>query len=203
MKMLYGLILCLFMLSQPVMADKKSNAEQLIKSKLDMVIKILQNTEIDKSEKRKKINDIVSPMFNFKKMAQLSLGKKHWLSLTNEEKKRFTDLFVIRLKASYLDKLGLYSDESIIYNPAVEIKNKVHVPTELVTKENRISMLYKLYESKHCWRVYDIEIQGVSVVRSYRSQFNQILSKGTINDLFASLEQQQSSKSTASDKNEL
>ena len=203
MKMLYGLILCLFMLSQPVMADKKSNAEQLIKSKLDMVIKILQNTEIEKSEKRKKINDIVSPMFNFKKMAQLSLGKKHWLSLTNEEKKRFTDLFVIRLKASYLDKLGLYSDESIIYNPAVEIKNKVHVPTELVTKENRISMLYKLYESKHCWRVYDIEIQGVSVVRSYRSQFNQILSKGTINDLFASLEQQQSSKSTASDKNEL
>lgn len=203
MKMLYGLILCLFMLSQPVMADKKSNAEQLIKSKLDMVIKILQNTEIEKSEKRKKINDIVSPMFNFKKMAQLSLGKKHWLSLTNEDKKRFTDLFVKRLRNSYLDKLDLYSDENIIYNPAVEIKNKVHVPTELVTKENRVSMLYKLYKSKHCWRVYDIEIQEISIVQTYRSQFNQILNNGTFNDLMASLEQPQSSKSTASDKNEL
>jgi len=62
--------------------------------------------------------------------------KKHWLSLTNENKERFTSLFIKRLRTSYIEKLDLYSDESIVYKPAVEVKHKIYIPTEVVGKES-------------------------------------------------------------------
>jgi phospholipid transport system substrate-binding protein len=193
MRMLYGLIVLLLIVN-PVMADNKHVAKQLLKSTLDDAIVVLKNKSLGIEEKGKQISDIVSPMFDFNKMAQLALGKQHWMGLTKEDQKKYTDLFVNRLKASYLEKLNLYTDEDIVYNDAVEIQDKINILTELVTKDNRISMLYKLYKSEACWRIYDMEIQGISIIRTYRSQFDQVLSSGTINDLFKSLENPENQK---------
>jgi phospholipid transport system substrate-binding protein len=65
---------------------------------------------------------------------------------------------------------------------------KIHVPTYLISKKNKISMRYKLYQSESEWKIYDVEIQGVSIIRSYRSQFSEILKNGTIDDLLLKLE---------------
>ena len=62
--------------------------------------------------------------------------------------------------------------------------------TELVSGPDKISMLYKLYKSPKGWQVYDLELEGVSLVTTYRSQFNEILQSGTIDDLFANLEKE-------------
>ena len=178
----------LLILSQTVIADDKIAAEEFLKSKLDSVFEVLQKENLEQQAKNKAVVEIVTPMFDFALMAKLSLGKKHWPGLTKEKQDRFTELFVNRLRQSYLNKLTTYTDEEIIYEPPVEVKKKIHIPTRLISKGREISMLYKFYNSNNSWKVYDIEIQGVSIIRSYRSQFNEILQRGTIEDLFEKLE---------------
>jgi len=178
----------LLILSQAASADDKIAAEEVLKSTLDRVFEVLQKEDLEQEAKNKAVVEIVTPMFDFALMAKLSLGKKYWPGLTQEKRDRFTELFVKRLRQSYLNKLTTYTDEEIIYEPPVEVKKKVHIPTSLIAKGKKISMLYKFYNANNSWKIYDIEIQGVSIIRSYRSQFNEILQRGTMEDLFEKLE---------------
>jgi phospholipid transport system substrate-binding protein len=68
------------------------------------------------------------------------------------------------------------------------VKKKIHAPTYLVSKDKKISILYKFYKAEKNWKIYDLEIQGVSIIRSYRSQFSGILENGTVDDLLLKLE---------------
>lgn len=189
LKMLFYAFCSLVFLSQVVTADDKSAAEQFLKSNLDAVFVILQKKDLSKQAKNSEIEEIVTPMFDFELMAKLSLGKKYWPDLSQEQKERFTELFIERLRQSYLEKLTAYTDEKIIYESPVADGKKVHVPTQLISKGNKFSMLYKLYPSTNSWNIYDIEIQGVSIIRSYRSQFKEILQKGTFDDLLQKMEE--------------
>jgi phospholipid transport system substrate-binding protein len=178
----------LVFLSQAETADDKSAAEEFLKSNLNKAITVLQKKDLSPEAKNSEIEEIVTPMFDFELMAKLSLGKKYLPDLTRDQRDRFTELFVHRLRQSYLDKLTAYTDEKVIYESPVAVKNRVHVPTQLISKGNKISMLYKLYPSSNSWKIYDIEIQGVSIIRSYRSQFKEILQKGTFDDLLKKME---------------
>ncbi len=197
MKSLLYAILSLLILSQPVMADDISSAEKVLKSKLDAVFVVLQKNDLEQETKNNEVIEIVTPMFAFSLMARLSLGRKYWSGLTKENKKRFTDLFVKRLKESYLEKLNLYTNEIIVYGAPVQVKKKIHISTELISKDNKIDMLYKLYKSKSGWKIYDIEIQGVSIISTYRSQFAEVMSTGTIDDLLLKLEKQEKEKTAS------
>jgi phospholipid transport system substrate-binding protein len=179
------------------MADDISSAEKVLKSKLDAVFVVLQKNDLEQETKNNEIIEIVTPMFAFSLMAKLSLGKKYWSGLTKEYKKKYTDLFVKRLKEAYLEKLNLYTNEIIAYRAPVQVKKKIHIPTELISKDNKIDMLYKLYKSKHSWKIYDIEIQGVSIISTYRSQFAEVMSTGTIDDLLLKLEKQEKEKAAS------
>ncbi len=183
MKVLLYAVSSLLILSRPVIADEKIDAEEFLKSNLDAVFAVLQKKDLTPQAKNSEVVEIVTPMFNFPLMAKLSLGRKYWPDLTQDKKDRFTELFVKRLRKSYLDKLTTYTDEKISYESPVAIKKKIHIPTHLISKGKKISMLYKLYPSNNIWKIYDIEIQGVSIIRSYRSQFREILQKGTFDDL--------------------
>ena len=179
---------CLIMLSQSLIADDKIAAEGFLKNNLEAVFAVLQKKDLGQQAKSKAVVEIVTPMFDFNLMAKLSLGRKHWSGMTAEKRERFTALFVERLRQSYLNKLTAYTDEKITYDSPVAVEKKVHVPTHLISKGNEISMLYKLYPSDNSWKIYDLEIQGVSIIMSYRSQFNEILQSGTIDDLLDRLE---------------
>ena len=187
------IFLCMLFLSQPVIADDKSDAEALVKSKLDAVFAVLQKGDLDQQAKKQEINAIVTPMFDFELMAKLTLGKKHWPGLPREKREKFNELYIEMVKTSYLDKLALYTDEKVIFEPPAQVKKKVHVPTQLVSKDRKTSILYKLYKPGDDWKVYDLEIQGVSIIRSYRSQFSESLKNGTIDDLLLKMERPEKS----------
>jgi len=182
------IVLCLLIWGQPLMAEDKRDAEEIVKRKLDAVFAVLQKKDLDQQAKKIAINEIVTPMFDFELMAKLTLGRKYWPNLSREEKEKFTQLYIELLKTSYLGKLALYTDEKIIFEPPAQVKKKVHIPTQLVSKDRRTSILYKLYKPADDWKVYDLEIQGVSIIRSYRSQFGEILQSGTIDDLLLKME---------------
>jgi len=188
MKNLIYAVLFTLIFSHAAVADDKKDAEKVLKSKLESAILILEKKDIDQQVKKKEIVEIVTPIFNFSLMSKLTLGKKHWPGLTKDQKDKFIELFTKRLKNSYLDKMMLYTDEKIEYKESVQVGKKVQIPTILTSKDNKISMRYKLYKSKQGWKIYDIEIQGVSLIRSYRSQFDEILRNKTVDDLLAKLE---------------
>ena len=121
-------------------------------------------------------------------MAKLTLGRKYWPGLSEKNKEKFTELFVDRLKSTYVDKLSLYTNEKVDYETPVQNGIKIQIPTKVISKDKNFTMLYKLYRSSSGWKIYDIEIEGVSLISTYRSQFNDILSKGTIDDLLSKLE---------------
>ena len=116
-------VLCLLVLSQPLMADDKRDAEEIVKSKLDAVFAVLQKKDLDQQMKKKEVNEIVTPMFDFGLMAKLTLGKKNWPNLSQEKKEKFTQLYINLLRTSYLDKLALYTDEKVIFEPPAQVKN--------------------------------------------------------------------------------
>lgn len=178
----------LFVLNPLVLAESQNDAADFLKAKLAAVFSVLEKNDLEKQAKSEAIVEIVTPMFDFPLMARLSLGREHWTGLTDENKDRFTELFIKRLRQSYLNRLTAYTDEKIVYGSAVKVNAKIHIPTDLVSKGKKISMLYKFYASKSGWRIYDIEIQGVSIIRSYRSQFAEILKNGTFDDLLEKLE---------------
>ncbi|MCP4298469.1 MAG: ABC transporter substrate-binding protein [Proteobacteria bacterium] len=188
MKNLLVAVISLLLFYQSAAADDKSEVEKLLKNNLDTVITVLQKKDLEQQAKNKEIVDIVTPMFDFELMARLSLGKKHWPGLSQDKKERFTELFIKRLKASYLNNFTLYTDEKVFYEPSVQVKKKIHTPTYLVSKDKKISILYKFYKAEKNWKIYDLEIQGVSIIRSYRSQFSSILESGTVDDLLLKLE---------------
>ena len=188
MKKLIVAALILLVFCPAATADDKSEVETLLKNSLDGIVGVLQKQDLDQQTKNKEIVDIVMPMFDFELMARLSLGKKHWPGLPQDKKKKFTELFIKRLKASYLNNFKLYTDEKIFYEPSVQVKKKIHIPTYLISKNKKISILYKFYKAKENWKIYDLEIQDVSIIRSYRSQFRSILENGTIDDLLLKME---------------
>lgn len=176
-------------LSQTAAADNKSTAEVFLKSKLAAVLAVLQQKELEQQAKTKEAIEIIEPMFNFPLMARLTL-KKYWAGLDQEKKERFIELFKKNLKEFYIDTLNLYTDEKIVYKAPVQgkKKRKVLIPTELISKGERISMDYKLYQSKNNWKIYDVEIKGTSIIRTYQSQFYHDMRSGTIDDLLQKLE---------------
>lgn len=195
MKKILFTVLTLLIMSQSGWADDKGTAKELLVSKLEAALAVLQSEDLGQEDKNKRVTEIVEPMFEYKLMAKLTLGRKYWSDLSEEKQEIFTDLFVARLKASYLDKLALYTDEKVAYDEPVQEGQKIQIPTKVISKNNNISMLYKLYKSRDGWKIYDIEIEGVSLISTYRSQFHEILSKGSVDELLLKLEKPENKQS--------
>ena len=171
--------------SNCIFADEVSEIREMTKEKVDIVINTLKDNNLSKDEKKEAILKTVDGLFDFPRMAKLSLGKKYWKSLNKGGRKEFSKLFVERLKQSYLDKLDLYTDEEVVVDEAKQKKKKrVEVLTYLVSKDDKMEMKYKLFKSKKKgWLVYDVEVLGVSIVQTYRSQFSGFLKKNSMDDL--------------------
>jgi len=176
----------------------QQDPQRLLRTTLDAVLTVLRNKALDPQARDKQISDIVTPAFDFPLMAKLSLGKEHWSKLRPPQQEKFTGLFVKRLKDIYREKLALYTDEKVAIKPAVAKDNKVQIPTELVSKDKAITIVYHLYPLDKVWKIYDVEIEGISIIRTYRSQFDEVLRKGTVEDLLRQLERPQDPNSPKS-----
>jgi len=185
-------IVAMFFLAQPLSANSAKDVKATVTKRIGQVITLLRDTKIKRATRDQKILDIVNPIFDFKKMAKLSLGKTHWKSFSKAQRKEFSDLFVKRLQESYLEKLSLYTDEDVVVDDATQVKkNRIVVLTHLVSKDDKKEMIYKFYKSKKKgWMVYDVDVLGVSIVQTYRSQFTGVLKNESIEGLLAQLRKQ-------------
>jgi phospholipid transport system substrate-binding protein len=187
LKRIVAIIVIVMLAAGYAIAGQKEDVEELLKSKIEAVLVILPQKDIPQEEKNRKIMEIVEPVFDFELMAKLALGKTGWQEMSGAQQKEFVDLFVARLKASYLDKSSLYSDEKVTFKPAVEVGDKIHVSIDVISKEKTVLVVYKFYSSSNAWKIYDVEINGVSLIQSYKSQFTEILKNGTVENLLEEL----------------
>ncbi len=183
---LAGMLLAGFAL--PAASSQVSEVENLLKNKIDAVLFMLSSTDLAEAKKKERIMEIIDPVIDFPLMAKLTLGKQNWSTLSPDQRQTFVDLFVKRLKRSYLDKTTLYTDQKVTYGDGSKMAgDKVSVPMHLYTEDKTIDVIYKFYSANGSWKVYDVEVDGVSFIKSYRAQFDEILHSGTVKDLFAEL----------------
>jgi len=201
MRCIWYALLILLLAAQCVNADDKdpngpnepNDPKELLQANWDAILSVIGKKDADQQAKEKEITKIVNPIFDFQVMAQLSLGRTHWPKLTPPQREQFTKLFTERLVHSYMKKVILYTNETIIFKTAVPKKNEriIYIPVELISKDKKINMLYKLRKTdppKGEWKIYDVEIQSVSILLTYRAQFDDILRNGTIKDILSQLE---------------
>jgi len=175
---------CVFL---PVHNAYASPVQDQLKVTIDHILEILRDPALkgeDTIEKRRaSLRKVIHERFSFAKMSQLSLAR-HWKKRSDEEKKEFIELFGQLLEDTYISKIETYTDEKVVYVKEFVKKKKAQVNTKIVTQTIEIPIDYRLYKTKNgSWMVYDLVIEGVSLVGNYRSQFDQILKKDTYEEL--------------------
>jgi phospholipid transport system substrate-binding protein len=177
--------------SHTLYAIEESKISSFMQTNIDRATAILRDKQLLKNEKSEKIFLIFDSIFDYSLMAQLSLGNKQWSSLESLKQNEFSQLFEQKLKVSYMNKLDLYTDEKIVIKNLEKIKDtRIHLTTHLVKNSEVYEIIYKFYKDKNDnWLIYDVDILGVSIIQTYRTQFADILSKEPFEKLLDKLKQ--------------
>lgn len=162
-------------------------ATDQVKGTVDHVINILTDpalkSEQKTKERRAKLRKTVLERFDFSEMSKRSMGR-YWNERTPEERTDFVRLFTDLLERAYIDRVEGYTGEQIFYLEETADGNYSEVRTKIVTKRNQeIPISYRLQRADSKWEVYDIVIEGVSLVNNYRTQFSKIIRTSSYQDL--------------------
>lgn len=182
----YFFVMCLSMamtLSGLSMAAASEITDGL-KSVIDRTIDIVVDPKYqnDKKLRRVAMRKIIEPKFNYAEMGRRSLAK-NWNDRTEEERKEFIRLFSKLLENSYASKIESYRDEKIIFTDEIIKGQYAMVKTKIERAHDKINVDYKLKKTGNDWLVYDFIIEGVSMVRNYRSQFTKIIRRDSYKTL--------------------
>jgi phospholipid transport system substrate-binding protein len=170
----------------PYPAGAGAPTDQL-KAQIDRTVKILENPELKKEgkqrERRGAVRQVANEIFDFSETARRSLAR-HWAARTPAEREEFVQLFTDLLERSYISKIELYGGEKIRFvGESVEPDGAV-VRTRLVTKQGtEIPIDYRMLSRGDKWLVYDVLIEGVSLISNYRTQFNKIITTSSYQEL--------------------
>jgi phospholipid transport system substrate-binding protein len=161
-------------------------ATEAMKSTIDEVLRILGDKELKHPEKatqrRKMLEKVVGDRFDYAEMSRRSLGSA-WTGLSAAEREEFVDLFQTLLVSTYAEKVETYSGEGVHYISERTEKDYAEVRTKVLTGKTEIPLDYRLLHRDSVWRVYDVVVDGVSLVNNYRGQFSKILKNGTFAEL--------------------
>ncbi len=165
-------------------------ATDAMKGTIDEVLRILQDKNLKQAakseERRRTLEKVVGDRFDYAEMSRRALGAP-WANLSEKEREEFVGLFQTLLVNSYADKVEAYSGEGVQYiNERVE-NEYAEVRTKVLTGKTEIPLDYRLLQKASVWRVYDVVVDGVSLVNNYRGQFTKILRNGTFAELLDQL----------------
>jgi len=130
------------------------------------------------------LGDVISQIFDFEELSKRTLGRE-WKKMNAEQQKEFVPLFKELLQGVYADRLLAYSDQKIIFDKETMLKKgSAEVQSFLQTSDGKkIPLFYRLTDKSGSWKVYDVIIEGVSMVKNYRTQFREILAKDSAEKL--------------------
>ncbi len=166
------------------------SAKEYLRARIDDVLQALNDPAFKKDKKRleEKLTRLFHEQFDIAYTTKLSLGR-HWRQLSPEQKKEFVPLFADLLQSTYIGRIDDYNDEKIEIQYGKEIRRgkKALVKTVIVSQGKEIPVDYKLVNRDGKWMVYDVIVEQVSLVRNYRSQFDDFLQKKSVSQLMEQL----------------
>ncbi len=188
------IVLGILFFGQSMFADAQQEVKELFLQKIQTITTIVQDQTITKDERNSKIVAVLKPTIDFEIMAKLSLGSREWAKLNQEQKTKFVELYVERMKQSYSSKLDAYNGQAIEVTNILQPKsNRIELVTNIANPENKLEISYKYYkpsqqeEGKDKWLIYDVTILGISILKTDRAQFSEFLQTKTIDDLITKL----------------
>ena len=170
-------------------AIEEQNIQKVMDSKVRKVLLVLKDKTLSQKQKEQKSIRVIDDVFDYRTMAQISLGKR-WKSLTKNEKTQFINAFEKKIKHSYLDKLKLYNNQKVIIKDLKKIKhNRITLETQIIGHDGTYKVIYLFYKKKkkNHWFIYDVNLVGVSIIQTYRKQFSEFLKTKLFKQLIESL----------------
>jgi phospholipid transport system substrate-binding protein len=139
------------------------------------------------AERRADVRKITDSLFDFSDMSERSLGSA-WTQASSAQQQEFIRLFSTLIANAYLSRIEQYAGEAIMYVGEKIDGDEASVQSRVVTpKGAEVALDYRLYRADGRWAVYDIFVEGISLVGSYKAQFNRIIQRGSFADLLKQL----------------
>jgi phospholipid transport system substrate-binding protein len=163
----------------PVPALCQQDATATVQAHVDSVLKVLGNPALKgpKGEERKRVEvkAEADKLFDFVELSKRTLGLS-WNRFSIDQRKEFVALYKQLLEETYMDRLMTYAGEKMTFSRPMPLdSNTVEVKSELHVKTGPVALVFRLINEGGQWKVYDVVIEGVSLITNYRSQFREIL----------------------------
>jgi len=188
--LIYGIIFCLGSIS-PADAAKPPDPTEQFRPFVEKIVTILTDLDLQGKEKciqrREKVMKVVSECFDFHEMSKRVLGRT-WRKLSKDDQAYFVSLFTKLLEHAYIGKIEEYTDQKVVFKKQRIKGERAQVTTDIVDSDAVITVSYIMMLKDGMWKVYDIVIEGVSLVRNYLDQFKEILRKEGYASLLKQLE---------------
>ena len=177
---------CILILAGVLMITLQGYAatpKETVETEVNKVLTTLSDPAFQGKSREVKINEvgkIITEVFDFQELSKRTLGK-NWKKLSAEQQTEFSGLFRKLLEGVYADRLLAYSDQKVIFDKEIMLKEgQAEVQSYIVMADGkRTPLFYRLTDKSGQWKVYDLIIEGVSLVKNYRTQFRDILANGT------------------------
>lgn len=164
---------------------------QFLKNVVDEIVAILENKELAapamKEERKARVVAVVEKNFDFREMSMRSLGK-YWRQASPAEQERFVVLFKKLLENTYINRIEAYSGERAVFKRHIAQGDRVIVYSGFLRNNTEVPVNYSMKNTAERWAIYDVQIEGVSLVNNYRSQFASILGRENFAVLIVRLE---------------
>ena len=183
-----GLVVAAIVLLTSVVAGpaQAGEATEAMRATIDEVLRVLADKDLKQpgkaNERRQLLEKVVGERFDYQEMSRRSLGTQ-WGTLSDKDKQEFVSLFQTLLVNTYADKIESYTGDGVQYINERNEKDYAEVRTKVLTGKTDIPLDYRLLHKGTEWRVYDVVVDGVSLVNNYRGQFSKILRNGSYADL--------------------
>jgi phospholipid transport system substrate-binding protein len=165
-----------FVLAVTMPATAGAPTDQL-RQRVDEVIKVVDDPALSAkpAERHAAVRKIAEDVFDYPDTAQRALGP-HWNARTPQERQEFVQLFADLLDRAYVGKIDLYQGEKVRYAGETVEGDQATVKTRIVTKRgSEVPVDYRMHMNNGRWLVYDVIIEGVSLISNYRTQFNKVV----------------------------
>ena len=185
----FVMTLSLFVLTVPVIhAGDVEDINSMVKKKVSVIFDLLGKQDIEKNERNEKIVGELNEIMDFKLAAYLSLGK-HWKKISKTQKKEFVETFQQYINNYIVEKIDLYTNQKIdIGDSKIVKKGRAELEIGILSGGETLQVNFKLRKNKKKeWRVYDVDIEGGSLITTFRSQFSGVLKNSSFEELLEKL----------------
>jgi len=185
----FVMTLSLFVLTvSAIHAGDVEDINSMVKKKVAVIFDLLGKQDIEKNERNEKIVGELNEIMDFQLAAYLSLGK-HWKKISKTQKKEFVETFQQYINNYIVEKIDLYTNQKIdIGDSKIVKKGRAELEIGILSGGETLQVNFKLRKNKKKeWRVYDVDIEGVSLITTFRSQFSGVLKNSSFEELLEKL----------------